>query len=324
MANFSYLIQKKFRELNSDQQRIFIDEFEKRKKSVGISYLLWFFMGWHYAYLNKWGWLILYILTLGGFFIWAVIDLFRIPTLVARYNNDLALGILRDISIMFPSKEDSYHEISADKKAVNDIYIANKMQSENSYSFYILIGLFLLGGGLAFMLKTNRDKMQNEIVDDLLLHQPQVFKMMKNFFGGEELDETQSTNLITFFASKNGYKNITIYDENLVFARILTVEDDESQRNLITAYGIFGFTKVMYDDNNLKNNNLIGASNNFNSIKSKPIKYTTLNSSGKYQKFERTDFKEKSKPETIDDNRTHLNSENESDYLRVVEDSTAE
>lgn len=53
MGNFSHMVQKKYKELNSEQQGIFIEEYEKRKKSVGIAYLLWFLVGWHYAYLKK-------------------------------------------------------------------------------------------------------------------------------------------------------------------------------------------------------------------------------------------------------------------------------
>ena len=176
------LIQKKFRELNSEQQRIFINEFERRKKSVGVSYLLWFLVGWHYAYLKKWGWLILYILTVGGLFVWAIIDLFRIPKMVEQYNNDLALEVLRDISLMFPDEGRNSSDKDVTKKSVNDLYITQKMQSGESYSFYIIVGIIILFSVSAFFLKPDRAKMQNVIVDKILLQQPQLIKMMKDFF----------------------------------------------------------------------------------------------------------------------------------------------
>lgn len=144
MGNFSYLIQKKYRELNSEQQKIFITEFERRKKSVGISYLLWFFVGWHYSYLKKWGWLILYILTAGGLFIWAIIDLFRIPKMVEQYNNDLALEILRDISIMFPDEDQGSVYKDVAKRNVNDLYITQKMKSREGYQFSIITSINIL------------------------------------------------------------------------------------------------------------------------------------------------------------------------------------
>lgn len=252
MGNFTYLIQKKFRDLNSEQQRIFISEFERRKKSVGISYLLWFLLGWHYAYLKKWGWLILYILTVGGFFIWAIIDLFRIPKIVEQYNNDLALEILRDISIMFPDEVRDSGDKDVNKKAVNDLYITQKIQSGESYSFYIIVGVIILFSVSAFFLKPDRAKMQNTIVNDMMISQPQLIKTVKNIFIGEELSIKGSQHFIVNSISKKGYKNIGIYEEDLVILRKLVFRNENSKENLITAYGIFGLTKVVFEDENLK------------------------------------------------------------------------
>ena len=55
-------------------------------KSSGSAYLLWFFFGCHYAYLGKWGLQFLYWITFGGFFIWAIIDLFTLSGKVANHN----------------------------------------------------------------------------------------------------------------------------------------------------------------------------------------------------------------------------------------------
>ncbi len=252
MGNFSYLIQKKFRDLNSEQQRIFINEFERRKKSVGISYLLWFLLGWHYAYLKKWGWLILYILTAGGCFIWVIIDLFRIPKMVEQYNNDLALEILRDISIMFPDESRDSSDKDIAKKSVNDLYITQKTQSGESYSFYIIVGIIILFSVSAFFLKPDRAKMQNAIVDKILLQKPQIFKTIKNLFLGEEITEEYAQNLIANTLSKKGYSNLGIYEEDFVLVRKLDYRNEESKENLITAYGFLGFTKVFFNDGDLK------------------------------------------------------------------------
>lgn len=250
MGNFSYLIQRKFRELNSGQQRVFIEEFERRKKSVGVSYLLWFLLGWHYAYLKKWGWLALYILTVGGVFIWAIIDLFRIPKIVEQYNNDLALEILRDISIMFPDEGRDSLDKDVNKKAVNDLYITQKMQSGESYSFYIMIGIIVLFSVSAFFLKPDQAKMQNAIVDKILLQQPQLIKLMKNFFLGEEINEEYSHNIIVNTLSKKGYSKLGIYEEDFVLVRRLDYRNEDSKENLITAYGFLGFTKVIFEYEN--------------------------------------------------------------------------
>jgi len=59
-------------------------------KSIGWAYVLWFALGWHYAYLKEWCLQVLYWLTLGGLLVWALVDLFRIPRMVRNYNSDIA------------------------------------------------------------------------------------------------------------------------------------------------------------------------------------------------------------------------------------------
>lgn len=307
MGNFSYLIQKKFRELNSEQQKIFISEFERRKKSIGVAYLLWFLLGWHYAYLKKWGWLILYIFTAGGFFIWAIIDLFRIPKIVEQYNNDLALEILRDISIMFPDEVRDSDDKDVNKKAVNDLYITQKTQSEESYSFYIIVGIIILFSVSAFFLKPNNTEMKNKIVDDIMAYQPQLFKSMKDFFAGEKLNERQSQSFINLFLSGNGYENSKVYDEDLVLLRKLVYKDENNKKNLITAYGFFGFTKIIYEDENLKNRKFGSFKNE---RKTKPYEYSVIESPNRYQKFESPDSEEsEAQSERGEKNRVSQNSE---------------
>lgn len=55
-------------------------------KDTNLAYLLWFFFGLHYAYLGKWFTQLLYIVTIGGLGVWAIVDLFRIPSMVSKYN----------------------------------------------------------------------------------------------------------------------------------------------------------------------------------------------------------------------------------------------
>ncbi|WP_428742684.1 TM2 domain-containing protein [Tenacibaculum sp.] len=59
---------------------------QSKVKSTGTAYLLWFFLGAHYAYLGKWGIQLLYWFTLGGLGIWVLIDLFTMSSKVERYN----------------------------------------------------------------------------------------------------------------------------------------------------------------------------------------------------------------------------------------------
>lgn len=55
-------------------------------KNTTVAYLLWFFLGMHYLYLRRPGIQLIYWLTAGGLFIWAFIDLFRIPAMIDSYN----------------------------------------------------------------------------------------------------------------------------------------------------------------------------------------------------------------------------------------------
>ena len=74
-------------------------------KSSGTAYLLWFFFGFHYAYLGKWGLQILYWITFGGFFIWAIIDLFTLSSRVANHN----AIIYQEIESIDRKERDSEH-----------------------------------------------------------------------------------------------------------------------------------------------------------------------------------------------------------------------
>ena len=63
------------------------------KKDVGITYLLWFFLGAfsaHRFYLGRTGSAIAQMLTLGGLGVWLLADAFLIPKMVREYNEGIA------------------------------------------------------------------------------------------------------------------------------------------------------------------------------------------------------------------------------------------
>ena len=91
-------VRRALKEGGSDIQSDFLEEYKRKAKSAGIAYLLWFFLGWHYAYVGKWGVQVLYWVTAGGlFFFWALPDLFRIPGIVRRVNADIAMDAMRNL-----------------------------------------------------------------------------------------------------------------------------------------------------------------------------------------------------------------------------------
>ncbi|MBA7657908.1 hypothetical protein ES703_65851 [subsurface metagenome] len=79
-----------------DKQVLFIEDYFLRYRDIVSAYCFWLLFGIHYSYLeeNKKQWL--YWFTLGGLLIWAVVDLFRIPGMVAEYNRNLAVSILEN------------------------------------------------------------------------------------------------------------------------------------------------------------------------------------------------------------------------------------
>lgn len=66
---------------------------QSKIKSSGMGYVLFFFLGAHYAYVGKWGLQLLFWFTLGGCLIWGFIDIFRISSIVESYNFTLLAEI---------------------------------------------------------------------------------------------------------------------------------------------------------------------------------------------------------------------------------------
>ena len=90
-------------ELTPSRQEQFMEEYSRKKKSIGIAYLLWFLLGLHYVYLGKWGVTLLMWLTMCMVigFIWWMIDIFRIPSMVRSQNMDTATDVFRSLKSMW-------------------------------------------------------------------------------------------------------------------------------------------------------------------------------------------------------------------------------
>ncbi len=78
---------------------------QSKVKSTGTAYLFWFLFGAHYAYLGKWEIQILYWITLGGFGIWAFIDLFTMSGKVNKFN----VAIFQQIEAIEKKEKDDDH-----------------------------------------------------------------------------------------------------------------------------------------------------------------------------------------------------------------------
>ncbi len=91
------MVRNELANLSAQKQEEFVEEYKRKAKSTGAAYVLWLLLGWHYVYLRKWGIQILFWLTAGGFLIWWIVDLFRIPGLIRDYNKDIAVDVLRNL-----------------------------------------------------------------------------------------------------------------------------------------------------------------------------------------------------------------------------------
>lgn len=83
-----------------DTQEDFLAEYQRTKRSLGVAYLLWLLLGWHYAYVGRWGIQFLYWVTFAGLAIWALVDLFRMPSIVRTYNQDKAVEAMRNVKML--------------------------------------------------------------------------------------------------------------------------------------------------------------------------------------------------------------------------------
>lgn len=95
--NLPSMVRNELAKLSAQKQEEFIEEYKRKAKSIGVAYVLWFLLGWHYIYLRKWGLQVLYWVTLAGLLIWMIADAFRIPGMIRDYNKDIATDVLRNL-----------------------------------------------------------------------------------------------------------------------------------------------------------------------------------------------------------------------------------
>ena len=92
-------IQSVVAKMSEIEQNAFLLEYNKRKKSIFMSYILWICFGLHYAYNKKISLQFVFWFTLGGFFFWAFIDLFRMPSIVRDANAIIAREIANTLAL---------------------------------------------------------------------------------------------------------------------------------------------------------------------------------------------------------------------------------
>lgn len=91
------MVRNELGRLSAQKQAEFLEEYLRGAKSTGMGYVCWLLFGLHYAYVGRWGLQAAFWLTAGGGGLWAFIDLFRMPTIVANFNKDLATNVMRNL-----------------------------------------------------------------------------------------------------------------------------------------------------------------------------------------------------------------------------------
>lgn len=83
--------------MEPDTQAEWLEEFERRRKSLTVAYITWACFGLHYGYRGRWGMQVIFWITAGGFFLWWLADAVRLPGIIGDANRDTAIEVLRDL-----------------------------------------------------------------------------------------------------------------------------------------------------------------------------------------------------------------------------------
>lgn len=86
--------------LDPAMQKAFTRDLGRRRKSIIVAYLAWFLLGWHYLYMGRAGMQFAFWFTLGGFFVWWLLDAVRLPRLIKDMNDDLARELMMQYRAM--------------------------------------------------------------------------------------------------------------------------------------------------------------------------------------------------------------------------------
>lgn len=96
-SNLPAMVRNELSRMSANSQDAFLEDYKRKAKGSGMTYLFWLLFGLHYGYLGAWGKQVLFWCTLGGFGFWWLIDLFRIPGVVEGYNKDVATDVMRNL-----------------------------------------------------------------------------------------------------------------------------------------------------------------------------------------------------------------------------------
>ena len=94
------ITQQAIRKLDSDEVLMFTTTYNRKKRSVGAMVALAILFPIQLFLLGQVGLGIAFLLTGGGFGIWWIVEWFLTPKRVRDYNNQVAMNIVQEISLM--------------------------------------------------------------------------------------------------------------------------------------------------------------------------------------------------------------------------------
>jgi len=86
--------------MSTEEQMMFQEQYQKKSKSVGLMVFLAIVFPIQMFLLGKTGLGVVFILSLGGLYIWWIIEWFVTPKRVREYNGDVATKIVTEMKIM--------------------------------------------------------------------------------------------------------------------------------------------------------------------------------------------------------------------------------
>lgn len=97
IGNVPAMVRNELETLPAERQDEFLEDYQRRQKKMWLAYVLWFLGGWHFAYMRRWGLMVLFFFTAGGVVVWWVIEAFMCKRRVNEYNRDRAIETLRNL-----------------------------------------------------------------------------------------------------------------------------------------------------------------------------------------------------------------------------------
>lgn len=94
------LVSNALEKMDETQKAEYLEEYRRNRKSLTFAYMAWILVGFHYAYLGRWGVQLIFWLTAGGFLVWWLLDLFRMPLIVQKKNSEIAVETMKDYRLI--------------------------------------------------------------------------------------------------------------------------------------------------------------------------------------------------------------------------------